>query len=113
MNTYNDLLPCEKVSYKHSLGKVNDKVIIDIDLISKKYQYYYNYFKRICANCYAGRHCSICIFTLDNLDKLGTHEFEYPEFQKKEDLEKHIDNIFSFLEKYPFDYFNIIKSLII
>lgn len=35
MNTYNDLLPCEKVSYKHSLGKVNDKVIIDIDLISK------------------------------------------------------------------------------
>lgn len=113
MNTYNDLLPCEKVSYKHSLGKVNDKVIIDIDLISKKYQYYYNYFKRICANYYAGRHCSICIFTLDNLDKLGTHEFECPEFQKKEDLEKHIDNIFSFLEKYPFDYFNIIKSLII
>lgn len=113
MNTYNDLLPCEKVSYKHSLGKVNNEVIIDIDFIYKKYQYYYSCFKRICANCYSGRYCSICIFTLDNLDKLDTHEFECPEFQKKEDLERRINNIFSFLEEYPFDYFNIIKSLII
>jgi uncharacterized protein len=36
LNTHHNLLPCEKVSYKYAMGKVNNNVMFDIHEIAKK-----------------------------------------------------------------------------
>lgn len=103
LNTNNNLLPCEKVNYKYSLGEVGNKVIIDIHKIAKKYSFYYHYFKDICQQCYSRKNCSICILTLE---KLGTEKFICPGFQNQKTFESKLNRIFSFLEKNPNDTFN-------
>lgn len=110
VNTYHDLLPCEKVSYKYSMGKVNNSVTIDIPEIVRKYNFYYENFKMICQHCYAGRSCPTCLMTLENLDELGTEDFACPAFQNQEAFKNKLNRIFSFLEKHPSDFFQIIDN---
>lgn len=113
LNTNHNLLPCEKVSYIHSLGNVNNNINIDISKILEKYNFLYNHFKKICKQCYLGKNCHKCILTMDNLDKLGTDDFSCVDFQDQKSFEKKLSRIFSFLEKYPNDFSKIINSLII
>jgi uncharacterized protein len=113
LNTHHNLLPCEKVSYKHFMGKVNNNVIIDIPEIVRKYNFYYDHFKRKCQYCYAGRDCNVCLLTLENLDKLDTEEFVCDGFQDQEAFKNKLNRIFSFLEKYPSDFFQIIDKIMI
>lgn len=113
LNTHHNILPCEKVSHKHSMGKVNNKVSIDIPEIVRKYDFYYDHFKKICQNCYSTNACKICLLSLENLDKLGTKEFVCPSFQDHRAFKNKLNRIFSFLEKYPDDFFQIIDKMMI
>ena len=111
LNTNNDLLPCEKVSYKYVLGKVvGGNVIIDMDEVSERFSKYYKSFKRICQDCYAGKMCPICFLTLENLDDIDKEDFYCPGFQDYDQYEKTLSRIFSFLEKYPRDFFRIMNE---
>lgn len=109
-NTYNLVLPCEKVSYKHFMGKVDDGVIIDIPGVVRKFNFYYEHIKKVCQQCYNRKICSICLLTLDNLDKLGTEEFTCPNFLNGEAFGDKLHHIFSFLEINPNDFSQIINS---
>ena len=99
LNTQHNLYPCEKISYKYDLGKVNDQVIIDIPAIVKKYSFYYERFKKVCQNCYSFRFCSICIWTIGSPDKLDMEELVCPGFQDQEAFKNRLNYIFSLLEK--------------
>jgi len=108
----NKLLPCEKINYKYSLGKVNESVMIDIEEITRQYNFYYNQLKRICQYCYAYRYCGLCMFKIENLDRLNTEEFVCDAFYDKKAFQNKLHRIFSFLEKYPNEISNILENII-
>lgn len=113
LNTSHNLLPCEKVNYKYSIGEVNDRVYIDISDIAKRYNFYYEEFKEICKDCYMGIACPTCILTLENLDKVGTKEFTCPNFQDQNSFKNKLKLVFSFLERFPNDFFQWTNNLIL
>ena len=112
LNTHNNLLPCEKVSYKNFLGKVNDHVFINIPEIVQRYNSKIVHCKKVCQYCYGGRACSTCLLSLDNLDQLGVEEFVCPDFQNQKTFEDKLNRIFSYLGKCPSEFFQIINHLI-
>lgn len=113
LNTNHNIFPCEKVSHKYSLGEVNNDIIINTAEIAKKYNNYYENFKKICQYCYSSKACKICLLCLENLDKLGTKEFKCPGFQDKEAFKNKLSRILSFLEKNKSDIFQITDKMMI
>ncbi len=113
LNTHHNLLPCEKVSYKYSMGKVDTDVIIDISEIVRKYSFYYDHIMKKCQSCYSSKDCKVCLLSIENLDKLGTEEFVCPGFQDKKAFRNKLNRIFSFLEKCPSDYIQRIDKMMI
>jgi len=101
LSTCHNLLPCEKIINKYSLGKVNENVIIDIPEIARKFNVYYEHFKKICQHCYSCRSCGVCLLTIEDLDKLDTEEFVCFGFQNQEAFKKKLNRMLSKLEKEP------------
>ena len=113
LNTHNQLLPCEKINFKYSIGKVDKDIIIDIPKITHQYNRYYNNLKRTCQHCYSFRFCGLCMFQIKNLEKLDTDEFICDRFYDQDSFKKKLYRIFSFLEKYPNDFFQILENVLI
>lgn len=113
LTSLNKLLPCEKISHKYSLGKVDNNIVMDISEITQKYNDYYNGFKKVCPSCYAYKFCGLCLFLINNLDKLGTEEFVCENFCDQKAFQNKLYRIFSFLEKYPYDFNQILENLMI
>jgi uncharacterized protein len=114
LTTRNKLVPCEKINYnKYSMGEVNKNVIIDISEITQKYNYYYNHMKKYCQNCYEYRFCGLCLFRIRDLDKVDTEKFVCDRFQNQKAFKNKLYHIFSFLEKYPDSYSQIIENTIL
>ena len=109
----NKLLPCEKISYQYSMGKMNENIEIDISEITRQYNLYYEHLKKFCQNCYAYRYCGTCLFHLKNINKVNTKDFICENFYDQKTFNNKLHHIFSFLEKYPKDFFEILENLII
>jgi len=109
----NKLLPCEKINFKYSFGQVDQKVMIDIPVIVKKINFYYDHLKKVCQHCYVYRFCGLCMFQINNLDKLGSEEFICDQFHDKKAFQTKMNRVFSFLEKYPNDFSQILENVII
>ncbi|MDR0575040.1 MAG: radical SAM peptide maturase [Tannerella sp.] len=109
----NKLLLCEKINYKYSMGKVNEKVEIDIQKITRQYNFYYDYLKKFCQTCYDYRFCGTCLFHLKNIDNVNTDEFVCENFCDLTTFKKKMNRIFSFLEKYPNDFSEILENVIL
>ena len=106
----NKLLPCEKVSNeKYSMGTVNKEVIIDIPEITRLYNSYIHHLEKVCKYCYAYKFCGICMFQINNLDKLDKEDFICDIFFDQKAFQKKMFRIFSYLEKYPDDFSKILK----
>jgi uncharacterized protein len=109
----NKLLPCEKVNYKYFLGKVNKNVEIDIEEITRQYNFYYEHLKKFCQTCYVYRFCGECLFQINNIDKVNTEEFVCDGFQDQKVFKHKLHRLFSFLEKYPNDFSGILENVIL
>ncbi len=109
----NKLLPCEKINYKYSLGKVNENIEIDIPEITQQYNFYYEHLKKFCQSCYAYRFCGVCLFQINNIDNVDREEFVCDQFQDQKDFKNKLHRIFSFLEKHPNDFSEILENVII
>jgi len=107
------LLPCEKVNYKYSMGKVDENVEIDIKEITQQYNFYYEHIKKFCQACYAYRFCGACLFQINNIDKVNTKEFVCDGFKDQDAFKHKLHRIFSFLEKNPNDFSEILENVII
>lgn len=113
LTSRNKLLPCEKISDKYFLGEVNKNVEIDIPSITEKYNFYYEHLKKHCQYCYLYRYCGLCMFDIKDLQKLDTEEFVCDYFHDQSAFQSRLHHIFSFLEKYPNDFFEILEHTVI
>ncbi len=113
LTTSNKLLPCEKINYKYLLGEINKEVIIDIQKIAQRYTSYYEYLQNKCQNCYVYRFCGLCMFHLNNFDKLDSEEFVCNFFHDQNAFKSKLYRVFSFLEKHPNDFFEILEDVVI
>jgi uncharacterized protein len=109
----NKLLPCERVNYKYSLGKVNKNVEIDVAEITRQYNFYYGHLKRFCQSCYVHRFCGACMFQINNIDNVDKEGFVCDNFHDQKVFKNKLNRIFSFLEKYPNDCANILENVIL
>lgn len=110
LTIHNRLLPCERINHKYALGKVSETVLIDVHEIAKQYNWYYNHLKKVCQYCYAYKYCGLCMFRINNLEKLDTEEFVCDRFYDQKAFVNKLNRIFSFLEKYPKDLFYILEN---
>jgi uncharacterized protein len=108
----NKLLPCERINYKYSMGTVNEKVEIDIPEITRQYNFYYEHIKKFCQTCYAYRFCGACLFHIENIDNVDAKEFICDYFLDQKFFKNKLHRIFSFLEKYPNDFSEILENII-
>jgi len=106
LTTQHDLLPCEKIHNKYALGKVNQNVIIDNSEIARKFNYCYEKFEKICQNCYNSRLCDVCMFKIDNLDKLDTEKLVCYGFRDQEAFKNRLNRVLSLLEQEPIFFSN-------
>lgn len=102
-----DILPCERINQKFSLGKVTEKgVNIDFKAIAKKYSLYYRKIWSLCKTCYAKPVCSQCFFYVDNLEKkpvcLG--------YKNKEEYDMYIHSRLNYLAENPEIYLKLMKE---
>lgn len=112
LTTNNKLLPCERISHEYFLGDVNEDIFIDTQEIAKRYNSYYEYLKQVCQNCYSYRFCGLCMFRIKNLNKQEREKFVCDRFYDQKKFEDKLSRIFSFLEKYPEDSFNVLEKKI-
>lgn len=106
----NRLLPCEKINFRYSLGRVEDDVEIDYLEIAKKYNNYFEHAIDICKRCYSYRFCGSCIFHFTNIDKFELEDLNCEYFQDQDSFGKTLHEYFSFIEKYPYEFFSIIEN---
>jgi len=109
----NKLLPCEKISYQYSLGKVNENIEINIPEITRQYNFYYEHIKKFCQICFAYRFCGTCLFHIKNIDNVDSDGFVCDRFQDQTSFKNKLYRIFSFLEKYPNDFSQILENVIL
>ena len=95
------------------MGKVNEHIELDISEITEQYNFYYKHIQKFCQTCYAYRYCGSCLFHIENIDKANEEGFVCQHFQNQEDFRNKLKNIFTFLEKYPKDYAEILKNVVI
>jgi uncharacterized protein len=110
LTTHNKILPCEQIDFKYALGKIEKNVMIDIQAITRQYNFYYEHIGKVCAHCYAYKFCGECMLQIDNLDKLDVEEFVCSRFFDQKAFEKKLCRIFSFVEKYPNTIFQILEN---
>lgn len=114
LTTSNKLFPCEKISSEYSMGEVDENVKIDIKEIAKRYSFYYEHLNNVCQHCYLYRYCGKCMFDIKDFDKLDTgkqHVCEF--FHNHKTFRSKLYRIFSFLEKHPNYFFEILEDLVI
>lgn len=67
-----NILPCERVSHQHVMGKVTaDKVEIDFDKIAETYNRYFDCLENQCRQCAGVKSCMICVLKADDPGKGG------------------------------------------
>ena len=108
----NKLLPCEKINYKFSMGNVKENVAIDISEITRQYNFYFEHIKKFCQTCYTYRICGVCIFNINNIDNVDADDFVCNQYQDQKVYKNILHRIFSFLEKYPNDFSEILENVI-
>ena len=106
----NKLLPCEKINYNNSFGRISENVEIDISDVTRQYNFYFDHIKKFCENCYVYRFCSVCIFHLSYIDKIDSQEFVCDNFHGQNAFKDKLFFIFSYFEKNPKDFPNIIEN---
>jgi uncharacterized protein len=106
------ILPCERIGQNFTLGKVSEKKIdVDLEKIATFYNNLFAKIKTLCNTCYNSQGCIQCIFNLPNSGESNSMQcYGYTSFNEfKEYLSSHA----SYIEKYPFTYQRILKSVTI
>lgn len=109
----NKLLPCEKISHKYSMGEINENVIINTSEIARQFSSYYEHMQKVCQYCYVHRFCGMCMYRLRNLDSSDGNKIACYNFHDEKKFQIKLSRIFSFIEKYPNDLFQVLEDVII
>lgn len=108
VNVKGDLLPCERINQRYSLGYVSeDGVHMDFEYIAKKYSDYYKRVYDHCKGCYAKPICEQCMFYINDLENNPSCS-NYLNKQKYEDL---ITSHLAYLAENPEIYQRMMKEM--
>jgi len=108
VNVKGELLPCERINQRYSLGYVSeDRVHMDFEYIAKKYSDYYKRVYDHCKGCYAKPVCEQCMFYINDLEKNPSCS-NYLNKQKYEDL---ITSHLAYLVENPEIYQRMMKEM--
>lgn len=92
------ILPCERIDHKFYLGEIkSNKVELNFEGISLKYNCFYKKMRKNCSKCYDYRFCRKCFFQLKDLEL----EPICDNFKDQEEFDKYIGHCISFFEKNP------------
>ena len=95
LSSSGDILVCERIRLNEVQGHVEDNVELDFFAVATRYNNLYKVIKKQCQKCYFAEFCSSCIFQLPYIDTKPVCNSLYT----KQDLEKYLSGIVSFLEK--------------
>ncbi|MCM1312969.1 MAG: radical SAM peptide maturase [Roseburia sp.] len=108
VNVKGELLPCERINQKYSLGVIKeDGVHIDFDSIAKKYSEYYKRVYDLCKACYAKPICEQCMFYISKLEEKPSCS----NFLNKRQYEELITRHLKYLSDNPAIYQRIMKEM--
>ncbi len=116
LTTRDTLLPCERINYDYSLGKIDSSdgsVIINTKEIADRYTSYYKFIKDICQLCYVYKFCGLCMFHITGFQDTYKRKPKCTLFHNKDAFKSKMKRIFSFLERYPNDINDILENLVI
>lgn len=109
----NKLLACERISYKYVLGEVKENVDLDFTDIAHTYNHYYRGLQNVCGQCYLYKFCGICLFFLNDVDKNISNSLGCEYSCDEKNFSNKLSELFSFIEKYPNDVYEILENLVI
>ena len=109
----NKLLACERISYKYVLGEVKENVDLDFTDIAHTYSHYYRGLQNVCGQCYLYKFCGICLFFLNDVDKNISNSLGCEYSCDEKIFSNKLSELFSFIEKYPNDVYEILENLVI
>lgn len=99
------ILPCERINYKYSLGKVTENNIeLNFEDIAKTYSNYYKKMSMQCNKCALKDNCQTCMFDLNMEDDKP----KCNNFTTKKRAETYYTEIIEFLEEQP----KILKTIL-
>ena len=103
------ILPCERIGHQFAIGQVDrDKVDIDFEGISKKYNANYDKMGKNCNACFNIRACSQCIFNLNIDDNMPKCEG----LMTSNDFARYLSSHMSFIESKPDVYSRIMEEVV-
>lgn len=98
-----DIMPCEKISYNYSVGKITkDAILLDYDKIAAKYNEYFETANNVCKFCKERNACLTCIFYSGLLDRSQKPECKY--FVSSQNAKASLMEVYNFLDRYPMAY---------
>lgn len=102
ISTRKDIIACERIGFKHILGRVTDEGInVDFENIANFYNNIYNIFKVQCENCYKKESCPVC-FLADG--QYFDENFKCEDFYPVSQLKKCIAKSIKILRGKAFDF---------
>ncbi len=102
-----DLLPCERINQKFSIGKVTEKkVCINFKEIAEKYSQYYKKIWVLCKTCYGKPICGQCLFHVDNIENKPSCN----NYLNKKQYDEFIRSSMNYLGKNPDLYEKMMKD---
>lgn len=102
------ILPCEKVGQKRVLGYIKDKQLhLTLDDIKETYSSSYRKLLSRCSTCFFQKHCSQCIFVIDDSSEKG----HCPGYITKDKAGRYLSSYLSYMEENRHLY-NIMSNII-
>ena len=102
------ILPCERVNYKYSLGKVTENgVDIDFEAIANRYNSYYDKISKQCNVCAYKFNCQYCMLQMD----MDADNPRCPYFTPAKNEDEIYAHLFEYLEEYPKELYRILYEI--
>jgi uncharacterized protein len=102
-----NILPCERIGNKYSLGNISEKGInIDFTAIATYYNNIYKKYIKQCNKCQRADNCPICVLASKDAYKI-CHNMYNTSYK-----ETYLNSILSFLESNPEKYFELINVIL-
>lgn len=103
-----DILQCEKIDHKFSLGKVTESSFdLDIDKVAEQFNQYVLPFRNQCSSCSKKNACSQCVFQLESFNN---GEYNCTNHSNKSDFNHYENSNLLYLKKKPHLYEAIIND---
>ena len=101
------IYPCERIGFKHILGKVTENMNINYEQVAEKYNSFYSAIAKQCMHCYNADSCGACFMQFELKDGIPFCN----SMMSKEEFQNYLTDMISYLEVNPDSYIEINKMV--